>query len=144
MTGPDRSPAVLFEVVLAALVVAVAGVTFTALPQPYPTWPTVGPVPVNPELVVPGVLGAVTVARAVTDPGVGSAAVGAVGTLTLLLAVSSLHTLYAGTGGGVFWGGFVTLLSGVVLVVAVLVRAALASVDLTGVRSRIPGLSGDA
>lgn len=144
MIRSDRWPAWGIELFLAVLVLAVAVVTFTPVPRPYPAWPTVGPVPVDPELVVPGALGVVAIIRAVTDPGVGSAAVGALGAITLLLATTSGYALYAGTGGGVFWGGFFTLLSGIGLAVAVFVRTALASTDLSGVRSWIGGQSDDA
>lgn len=132
------------ELLLAALVFAVTVVTFTGVPEPYPTWPTVGGIPVNPELVVPGALGLVAVVRAGTDPGVGSALVGAVGAVTLLLATTSGYTLYAGSGGGVFWGGFFTLLAGVALALAVVVRATLAATDLAALRSPVRDRSDDA
>lgn len=114
------------QVALAALVLLIAALTFSNLPQPYPSWPTVGPIPVNPELVVPGLLGVAAILGALRDGvAVGSIAIGTLGAVTLSVAAMSLYTLYASTGGGVFWGGVFTLISGVVLAVGVLMQAAL-------------------
>lgn len=116
----------LSQVVLAALVLLIATVTFSDLPQPYPTWPTVGTVPVNPELVVPGLLGLVAVLGALREGiAAGSIVIGILGAATLWVAATGLHTLYASTGGGVFWGGFFALISGVVLAIGVLTRSIL-------------------
>lgn len=114
------------QVVLAAFVLLIATITFSTLPQPYPTWPTVGPIPVNPELVVPGLLGFVAILGAVRDGvAVSSIVIGTLGAVTLWLAATSLYTLYASTGGGVFWGGFFTLISGVILAIGVIVQRVL-------------------
>jgi len=127
MPSLDRSLLRSAELILAGLVLAVAVVTLTALPEPYPTWPTVGAVPVNPELVVPGLLGVAALAGAFADGlGVGPVVIGA---LTAYNATASLYTLYAVESGGVFWGGFFTLLAGVPLAVAVLARAAVRRLD---------------
>jgi len=113
-------------VVLAVFVLLVAAITFSNLPQPYPAWPTVGPIPVNPELVVPGLLGFVAILGALRDGvTVGSIGIGILSTVTLGLAATSLYTLYASTGGGVFWGGFFTLISGVILAIGVIVQQVL-------------------
>jgi hypothetical protein len=111
---------------LAAFVLLVATITFSPLPQPYPAWPTVGPVPVNPELVIPGLLGVVTILGALRDGvAVGSISIGLLGAVTLWLAATSLYTLSASTGGGVFWSGFFTLISGVILASGVIVQCVL-------------------
>lgn len=111
------------QVILAALVLIIATITFSNLPQPYPHWPTVGPVPVNPELVVPGVLGLVAILGALREGlTMGSIVIGVLGVLTLWVAATSLHTLYSSTGGGVFWGGFYTLISGVILAIGVIIQ----------------------
>lgn len=111
------------HVALAAFVLLIATSTFSTLPQPYPTWPTVGPIPVNPELVVPGMLGFIAILGALRDEvTVGSVGIGLLGAVTLWLAATSLYTLYAATGGGVFWGGFFTLISGVILAIGVIVQ----------------------
>jgi hypothetical protein len=117
------SPLRASRLVLAGGVLLVAAITFSGLPQPYPTWPTVGSIPVNPELVVPGLLGLAAVLGSLrAGIGVGSIAIGTLGVVTLWVAATSLYDLYAGTGGGVFWGGFVTLLVGVVLAVGVVLQ----------------------
>jgi hypothetical protein len=59
---------------------------------------------------------------------------GALGALTLLLSASSLYTLFASEGGGVFWGGLFTLLVGGALVVAVLAREVVSRIGLDGNR----------
>lgn len=124
------------ELVLAAQVLLIVAVLAAQLSPPYPAWPTVWGVPVDPELVVPGVLGVVALLSASVDGlGVGSLVVGALGFLTLGMASLSLYSLYTTDGGGVFWGGFVTLAVGLALAVAVVVRAV---VDLIA-----PGLVSD-
>jgi hypothetical protein len=121
-----RSLLRLSQVVLAVLVLLIATITFSNLPQPYPTWPTVGPIPVNPELVVPGLLGGVAILGALREGiVVGSIVIGMLGAVTLGVAATSLYTLYASTGGGVFWGGFFTLISGVTLAIGVIVQRVL-------------------
>jgi hypothetical protein len=111
------------QLVLATFVILFATITFSNLPQPYPTWPTVGAVPVNPELVLPGLLGFVAILGALREGmAVGSLVIGVLGAVTLWLAATSLYTLYASTGGGVFWGGFFTLLSGTFLAIGVIVQ----------------------
>jgi hypothetical protein len=112
--------------VLAALVLLIAASTFSIVPQPYPSWPTVGAIPVNPELIAPGLLGIAAILGVLRDGfTVGSIAIGMLGVVTLLLAATSLYTLYFSTGGGVFWGGFFTLISGVSLAILVIVQALL-------------------
>lgn len=121
-----RSPPRVSQVVLAALVLLIATITFSDLPQPYPAWPTVGPVPINAELVVPGLLGLVAILEALHEGvAVGSIIIGLLGVVTLWIAAMSLYTLYASTGGGVFWGGFFTLISGVVLAIGIIVQSVL-------------------
>ena len=111
------------QVALAALVLLIATITFSNLPQPYPSWPTVGPIPVDPELVVPGLLGVAAIFGALRDEvAVGSIAIGTLGAVTVFIAAMSLYTLYASAGGGVFWGGFFTLISGVSLAIGVIVQ----------------------
>lgn len=129
MSSVDRSTLRAIETLLAAAVLAVAVVVFTDLPEPWPAWPTVGPVPVDPELVVPGLLGLAAVAGALADGlGVGPVVSGALGALTAVLALLSGHTLVVAEG-GVFFGGLFTLAAGVALAVVVLVRAAARRVD---------------
>ncbi|QFU83044.1 hypothetical protein [Natronorubrum aibiense] len=109
---------------LAALVILLAVVTVFEFPRPYPTWPTVGSVPLNPELVVPGVLGLVALLEPLREGiGVDSILVGVVGAMTLWLAATSLYALYASSAGGVFWGGLFTLLSGVALASLLFLRS---------------------
>ena len=111
------------QVILAVLVLLITAITFSNLPQPYPSWPTVGAIPVNPELLIPGLLGIVTILGAFRDGvAVGSVAIGTLGAVTLLVAALSLQTLYSSTGGGVFWGGFFTLVSGGSLAIGVIVQ----------------------
>ena len=114
------------QVIMAAVILLIATITFTDLPQPYPSWPTIGSVPVNPELVVPGLLGVVTTLETARDGvAVSSVIVGILGVVTLWLSATSLHALYTSSGGGVFFGGFFTLISGIALSVAVVVRASI-------------------
>lgn len=114
------------RLIFAGLVLLIATITFTSLPQPYPHWPTVGAVPVNPELIVPGLFGLIVVVGTLREKAtVGSLGTGIFGLLTLLVAVLSLHSLYSSAGGGVFWGGFFTLISGVCLAIGVVVRSIL-------------------
>ncbi len=107
---------------LAAAVLSLVAVEFSGLPLPYPSSPTVGPVPVDPELLAPALFALVVVVGAFRDgPGVGSIVTGILGVLTLWVATTSLYQAY-GTTTGVAWGAFFTLVSGAVLAVAVLVR----------------------
>lgn len=111
------------DYVLAAVVLLVAAITFTGLSQPYPAWPTAGPVPVNPELVVPGLLGLVVLCRLIADEFSGATPiVGLLGTLTLFLATMSMYILFAAETGGVFVVGAFTLVSGIVLAGVVLLQ----------------------
>jgi len=111
------------QIVVAAGVLLIAIITFSPPPQPYPTWPTLGAVPVNPELVAPGILGCITLVGTIRDGiSVGSIAVGILGAVTLWLAATSLYALYASTAGGVFFGGLFTLISGIILAVGVFVQ----------------------
>ncbi|WP_254764397.1 hypothetical protein [Natrinema marinum] len=127
-----------FAVVLAVLVLLLVGTMAAQLPQPYPTWPTIGPVPVTPELVVPGVLGLLALFGVVRNGiTLGSILVGLVGALTLWLAGVSLYSLYAGTAGSLFGGGLLTLMSGTVLAVAVLLETAIHRFVERGVTRRL-------
>jgi hypothetical protein len=98
----------------------------------------VGPIPVNPELVVPGLLGFVAILGALRDGvTVGSIVIGILSTVTLWVAATSLYTLYASTGGGVFWRGFFTLISGVILSIGVIVLRVLRQSRLREILFRI-------
>ncbi|QCC53454.1 hypothetical protein [Natronorubrum bangense] len=108
---------------LAAFVLLIAISTFLGLPRPYPSWPTLGPLPINPELLVPGALGFVALLEPIHQGlNVGSVTIATVGAVTLWLAATSVYTLSASSTGGVFWGGFLTLLSGAVLAGLILVQ----------------------
>ncbi|WP_049915403.1 hypothetical protein [Natrialba taiwanensis] len=121
-----RSLPRLIDYALAVVVVAVAVCTFTSVPEPYPAWPTLGPIPVNPELVVPGLLGLVVLSRLITDEFSGATPIiGILGSLTLFLATMSMYILYVAEVGGVFVGGAFTLLSGIVLAAVVLLQGAI-------------------
>jgi hypothetical protein len=123
MNAANRRTVRTIEWVLALGTLAVAAITFTAIPQPYPSWPTIGRVPVNPELIIPGLLGLVAIFGAIVDGlSVGSVVTAILGVVTLGMAISSLHTLYAVQTGGVFWGGLFTLVPGFTLAGVVLVR----------------------
>lgn len=127
---PTRSAIAAVEVVLAALVLAIAVVTFTGVPEPYPAWPTVGPFPANPELLAPALLALAVLAGTVTDGlGVRSIASAALAALTLWLAATSWHALYTPSHGCVFFGGLLTLVAGLALVGAVVVRIAAGELD---------------
>ncbi|MFC7214227.1 hypothetical protein ACFQO4_09075 [Saliphagus sp. GCM10025334] len=114
------------EVVLAVFVLFVDVVLLANRPLPWPSWPELGSVPIDPELVLPGVL-AILVITGVVREGlglrVGQLLALGLGALTLWWASLSLYTLYAGTGGGVFFGGLFTLASATPLAVVVLARA---------------------
>lgn len=138
MTPPDRSRFRTVELGLAGLVVLVVAMELTAFPRPYPTWPAVAGVPVDPELVVPGLLGVVAVLGALRDGfSVGSVAVGVLGALTALMAATSLHQLYGDTCGCLFAGGFFTLVLGSVLAGAVVARSVLRRLGVRGVTPRL-------
>jgi len=121
-----RTLAIVLAIALLALVtapIALGG------PQLYPAWPTVGPVPVSPELVVPGLLGAVVIGTAFAEGRtVSSVATGGLGALTLALSMVGLYVLFAGAGGPFFFGLF-SLAAGVLLAVVVLVRGAIRQRD---------------
>ncbi|MFW5956550.1 MAG: hypothetical protein ACOCQY_04015 [Halorhabdus sp.] len=121
-----RRPVVALQALLSATTIVIAALSFSALPNPIPSWPTIGPIPVNPELLVPGSLAIVTLAVCSRDgPSVGTVATGALAIGTGFLAVISWHALFVGTAGGVFWGGFFTLLAGVALSATIAVRHAI-------------------
>ncbi|WP_436348699.1 hypothetical protein [Natronorubrum sp. FCH18a] len=126
------------ESVLAAVVLLIGLITVADLPRPYPSWPTIGAVPVDPELVIPALLSlAVLIGVIVDGLSVGSVVSGLLGVITLWIALMSLHTLYTVETGGVFWGGFFTLISGVTLAIVVLIRAALRQTSSGGVPRRL-------
>lgn len=82
------------------------------------------------ETGLPGVLGLAAVGRAIDDgPEVASIALEALGAVVLVLSRNSHNTQYAGIGGSVFWGGFITLLGGGAIGVAVLARSVIARAD---------------
>lgn len=138
MPSSDGSRLRTAELGLAALVVLVVAMEFTAFPQPYPTWPAVAGVPVDPELVVPGLLGVVALFGSVRGGlSAGSIAVGSLGILTALMSATSLHQLYGDTCGCVFWGGFFTLLLGSILAGAIVARSALRRLGVGGVTPRL-------
>jgi len=110
------------ELLLAGAVLLVAATAFEYLPRPYPMWPTVGPLPITPELVVPTLLGVAAALVPVVDGvDIGSVAIAALGAVTVGLGVVSLSIVYASTG-GVFFLGLFTLASGIALAVAVVCR----------------------
>lgn len=122
MQTTDWSPLRTAELALAVLVALVAALLMTNSPL-YPSWPTLGGFPVDPELVVPGLLGVVALARAMrAGLAVGPVVVGILAAVTVTLATLSLHVLYTGPSGGVFAGGLFTLVVGVALAFAVVVR----------------------
>ncbi len=114
------------QYLLAVLVILVGIITVTDVPQPYPSWPTLGPIPVDPELVLPVLLGlAVLVGTSMEERSVTSVGLGSLGALTLWIASRSLYELAVGGTGGVFWGGFFTLILAFPLASAILVRGVL-------------------
>ncbi|WP_265111374.1 hypothetical protein [Halosolutus halophilus] len=122
MPAFDRSPLLAVETAFALAVLLVAAVMVTNVPVEYPTGPTLGGVPVGPELVVPGALGIIVLVDAVTDGlDIWSIVVGAMSAVTVLLASVSLHTLYT-SNLGMFAGGLFTLAAGVPLALLVLGR----------------------
>lgn len=125
MQSSDQNVLRTTEVVLAVSTLFLATVLLTDLSMPFPAWPEIGGVPVNPELVVPGVLGLVALVET-TDSGLDlpSVVVGLFAVLTLSLSALGLYALWAGPGGGVFAGSLFTLAAGTPLSLAVLVRHA--------------------
>jgi len=133
------------EAALAVGVLLVVWVMSTGVPVEYPSWPEVAGVPANPELLVPGALAVVVLVDAVRE-GVSivsggitaikswrslwTAVIGALGAVTLYLSIVSLYTLYADIGGGVFFGGLLTLSAGIPLALLVLGRRAFEVVTL--------------
>ena len=138
MSLPARSTFQTVEDTLAIGVFVVVAVLATDFPVQYPVWPTLAWVPIDPELVVPGLLGLVALCGAVADGlGVWSAVVGVLGFGTLTLAAVSLHALYAGTAGGVFGGGILTLGVGIPLALVVCLRAVVRTVAPDGARTKL-------
>lgn len=121
MRTTDWSPLRTAELALAVLVALVVALMMTNSPL-YPSWPTLGGFPVDPELVIPGLLGVVALARAMrAGLAIGPVAVGILAAVTVTLATLSLHTLYTGPAGA-FAGGLFTLVVGVALAFAVVAR----------------------
>lgn len=117
---PTRTPLQSTKLLLAGAVLLVAAMTFNYLPQPYSTWPTIGPLPVNPELIVPALLGVVVVVEAFVEQfSIASVSLAIFGGLTFLLGAASLYTLYAVESGGVFFGGLFTIVAGILLAIGV-------------------------
>lgn len=117
---PTRTALQATKLLLAGAVLLVAAMTFNYLPQPYSTWPTIGTIPVSPELVVPALLGVVVVVEAFVEQfTIVSVAFAIFGGVTFLLGTASLYMLYAHVGGGVFFIGFFTIIAGILLAVGV-------------------------
>ncbi len=116
------------KLLLAGAVLFVAAMTFNYLPQPYSTWPTIGSIPVNPELVVPALLGVVVVVEAFVEQfSIVLVSLAIFGGLTFLLGTASLYTLYAVESGGVFFIGFFTIIAGILLAVGVFLHTIIRS-----------------
>jgi len=114
------------EYLLAAMVLTITLLLMGGMPLPFPTWPTIGPFPVDPELVLPGLLALVVLGDVVLEGfSVSSVLIGILAAVTLGMATLSLYTLFAGQAGGVFWGGFFTLVLGTPLAVSVIARDAI-------------------
>ena len=132
------------ESLLAVGVLLVGAMAFNYLPQPYSAWPTIGSVPVSPELVVPTLLGLAVLASAVVDRSdIGSILLGLLAGVILGIGGVSLSLLYASGTGGVFFTGLFTLVGGIVLALGVLGYRALRSDAVgsvtRGLRDRIDG-----
>lgn len=109
------------ELLLAVGVLLVGAMAFNYLPQPYSAWPSLGSIPVTPQLVVPSLLGLAAITSAVVDRSdLGSILLGCFGGVTLAFGGFSLSVLYAPGTGGVFFIGLFTLVSGIALAVGVL------------------------
>lgn len=120
---PTRTALQATKLLLAGAVLLVAAMTFNYFPQPYSTWPTIGSVPVNPELVVPALLGVVVVVEAFVEQfSIASVCLAIFGGLTFLLGAASLYTLYAVESGGVFFIGFFTITARILLATGVFVH----------------------
>lgn len=144
MSPRTRSVLRAVESFFAAVVILIGFITAADLPRPYPLWPTIGAVPVDPELVIPALLGLAVLVGVVVDGfSVGSVVSGLLGVITLWIALVSLHTLYTVETGGVFWGGFFTLISGVTLAIVVLLRSAVRQTSYGGLPHRIRGRFGN-
>lgn len=109
------------EIALSIAVLLVAFVMSTDAPVAFPTRPAVGDVPLDPELLVPGLLGLVSLVYSVRRGfGIASILIGLLGAVTVVLALVSLHALYSGSVAGVFGGGLLTLSVGILLALSVL------------------------
>ncbi|WP_162994073.1 hypothetical protein [Halalkalicoccus subterraneus] len=113
---PTRTALQATKLLLAGAVLLIAAMSFNYLPQPYSTWPAIGSIPVNPELVVPALLGVVAMVEAFVEQfRIVSVALAILGGMTFLFGATSLYTLYAAESGGVFFGGLFTIVAGVLL-----------------------------
>ena len=120
---PPRTALQATKLLLAGAVLLVFEMTFNYLPQPYSTWPTIGAIPVSPELVVPALLGIVVVVEAFVEQfSIASVCLAIFGGLTFLLGTLSLYSLYAAEAGGVFFGGLFTIVAGILLAVGVVLH----------------------
>ncbi|WP_247730513.1 hypothetical protein [Halovivax limisalsi] len=109
------------EIALSIAVLLVALVMSTDAPVGFPTRPAVGDVPLDPELLVPGLLGLASLGYSIRRGlGIVSVLIGLLGAVTVALAAVSLHTLYSGSAAGVFGGGLLTLSVGIPLALFVL------------------------
>lgn len=108
---------------LAALVFGIAVLIMLNIPEPYPTWPTIGPFPVDPELLLPALLAVLVLVDVGTSGiSVGGVVTGTLAVLTLWMASQSLYALYADQASGVFWGGFFSIVLGTVLALSMIAR----------------------
>lgn len=138
MSPLDRSSLRTAETALALLVLAIVAVMTTNFPVGYPSWPTLAGVPVNPELVVPGLLAIVVLLGVVADGlRVVTVVLGLLAIGTFLPAVVSYYALYTDTASGAFGGGILTLTVAVPLAVVVLLRYAVREAAHHGVKARI-------
>ncbi|WP_222919831.1 hypothetical protein [Natrinema sp. SYSU A 869] len=129
----DRSVLQAVETALAVAVLLVVTVMVTNVPFEYPSGPTLGGVPIDPELVVPGAFGVIVLVNGAMDGlDIWSSIVGAIGAITVLLASGSLYTLYT-SNPGMFAGGLFTLATGVPLSLLILGRRA---VDMVAYQRR--------
>lgn len=104
------------KLLLAGAVLLVAAMTFNYLPRPYSTWPSIGSIPVIPELVFPALLGVVVVVEAFVEQfSVASVSLAIFGGVTFLLGATSYTLSYAPVRGGVLFIGFFNIIPGIIL-----------------------------
>lgn len=124
MSERNKSVLPTVESILALAVFLVLIVLTTNVPVEYPAFPTLGGVPINPELVVPGVFGVVVLVNTVREGfGIWSVVASMVSIVTVLLASLSFYVLST-TNPGMFMGSFYTIIAGTLLALLVLGRRA--------------------